>query len=217
MVENLHTPRHRRPRYTFDNFKAVVDALAAEIEKKHPKVQVHLRTHDLMTYSLSVAPRDHIGFATILFGIEDLDGKIALGGVTVTTPDRLRTLLERFWQVDDFQQTLQEMEDLASTDPEGRVFLEPVHPGAALPFAFTMTLKTFQEMVTKKVGEEVSIIVRLMPRGDPAEATFDFTPDIRYACFAGYWLRIEDRRKDAPGLWQLQVTRTIDPRVQRRE
>jgi len=213
MVENLTASRPHRRRYTFTAFKAVVDDLARQIEKRHPLVKVQLRNNDLTTYSLSVAPRDHLGFATILFGIEDLDGKVALGGITVTTPERLHVLLERFWQVDDFIQSLREMEDLASVPPEGRVFSEPVTVGSALPFAFNMPLTSFQRMLAAHQGEPVSVTVHLIPRGDPAEANFTFDASIRYACFAGHWLRILNRKLESPYIWSLDVSKTIDPRI----
>ncbi len=215
-MEVLPSPDRRRRRASFDEYKAHLQGLAEEIERRHPSVRALLHGNSITNISLSIGPRNHEGYAILLFGIEDLDGKVSLGGRTVSSPERLHELLGRFWTVDSYLDTIAEMAALNDGPAEGRVFRGLANAvGEPLPFAFEIS-PTDVARFAASPGEATlaGVEVVLCPRGNPAEASAAILPGDR-AIFAGHWIKVLDAALTAPGRWTLDCVKTLDPRVRR--
>lgn len=203
-----HRP-HRR-RYTFEDYKSCLHVLAREIERRHPHVRAVLRANSITNLSLSLAPRHHEGYATLLFGIEDLDGKASIGARTLTSPARLTDVLDRFWTVDTYMESLHEMEEINASPAEGRLFRGPTWANSALlPQTFAVSPTDVARLATVDPGA----ILEGLELWQPGTTVADEPLPGDRAIFAGHWIKVVDASLVEPGRWKVTCTKTLDPRV----
>ncbi len=198
-----------RRRVRFDECKAQLQGVADEIERRHPSVRALLHGNSITNISLSIGPRNHEGYAILLFGVEELDGKVLLSGRPVSSPERFQELLGRFWTVDSYLNTITEMATLNESPAKGRIFRCLANALAkSLPFDFEIS-PTDVARFAASAGEATlaGVEVVLCPRGNPAETSAAILPGDR-AIFAGHWIKVLDAKFTAPGRWTLDCVKT---------
>ncbi len=203
-----------RRRVRFDECKVLLQGLAEEIERRHPSVRALLHGNSVTNISLAIGPRNHEGYAILLFGVEEIDGKVLPSGRPVSSPERLQELLGRFWTVDSYLNTITEMATHNKSPAKGRIFRGLANAVAeSLPFDFEISPTNAVRFAAAPTETTlVGVEVVLCPRSKHVESSATILPGDR-AIFAGHWIKVLDATLTTPGRWTLDCVRTPNPHL----